>query len=128
MEPNLKCISPGSAICAVSFSSLKDEASEVVAVACKNGQWLVLDTLTREVIFKSSDGVEPLLCAQFAPNNQFIAFGSADHSIYVYQVTDLCHKYLKVGKCVVSIWFVNITSFLRNQTFFWCRNCNLSKS
>nr|CAD7573381.1 unnamed protein product [Timema californicum] len=71
----------------------------VIIVGCTSGKWLVMDSETREVYSMHTDGGEPIQVARFSPDGGFLALGSRDNNIYVYQVSEEARKYSRVGRC-----------------------------
>ncbi|XP_075896530.1 echinoderm microtubule-associated protein-like 3 isoform X2 [Nelusetta ayraudi] len=71
----------------------------VVAVGLCTGRWVVLDLLTREVVSESTDGNEQLSVMRYSPDGSFLAVGSHDNFIYIYNVTDNGRRYGRFGKC-----------------------------
>ncbi|TGZ62681.1 hypothetical protein CRM22_007279 [Opisthorchis felineus] len=75
-------------------------ATPLIALGSTSGRWLVLDSIRHEVIAAHSDGIgEQIQCISYSPNGQYIALGSRDNSIYVYQVLEGGRKYSRVGRC-----------------------------
>ncbi|XP_063365069.1 echinoderm microtubule-associated protein-like 2 [Cydia amplana] len=71
-----------------------------VAVGCLTGKWLVFDPVSRELLAQHQDGSEPIQTIQYSPDNKYVALGSRDNFIYIYQVDDDCRRYTRVGKCL----------------------------
>ena len=67
-----------------------------------SGKWMVLDSQTREVYGIYQDGQEPIQTVRFSPNDKFLALGSRDNIIYIYQVGEGCKKFSRMGRCMVS--------------------------
>ncbi|XP_045773907.1 echinoderm microtubule-associated protein-like 2 isoform X2 [Maniola jurtina] len=72
----------------------------VIAVGCTTGKWLVFDPHSRDLLAAHHDGTEPIQTIQYSPNNQFVAIGSRDNFIYIYQVDDNGSRYSRLGKCL----------------------------
>ena len=45
---------------------------------------------------------------QFSPNNQYLAVGSRDNHIYMYQVSEDGRKYSRMGRCQVGVWGMRV--------------------
>uniref|UniRef100_A0A673XS09 EMAP like 3 n=1 Tax=Salmo trutta TaxID=8032 RepID=A0A673XS09_SALTR len=71
----------------------------VVSVGLSTGRWLVLDLQTKEVISDYTDGNEQLSVMRYSPDGSFLAVGSHDNFIYVYNVTESGRRYSRYGKC-----------------------------
>ncbi|XP_026186854.1 echinoderm microtubule-associated protein-like 3 isoform X2 [Mastacembelus armatus] len=71
----------------------------VVSVGLSSGRWVVLDLLTREVVSESIDGNEQLSVMRYSPDGSFLAVGSHDNFIYIYNVTESGRRYIRFGKC-----------------------------
>uniref|UniRef100_A0A8C7ZB26 EMAP like 3 n=1 Tax=Oryzias sinensis TaxID=183150 RepID=A0A8C7ZB26_9TELE len=70
-----------------------------VSVGLNTGRWVVLDLLTQEVISESVDGNEQLSVMRYSPDGNFLAVGSHDNFIYIYNVTEKGRRYTRFGKC-----------------------------
>uniref|UniRef100_A0A8D3A5C2 EMAP like 3 n=1 Tax=Scophthalmus maximus TaxID=52904 RepID=A0A8D3A5C2_SCOMX len=62
-------------------------------------RWMVLDLLTMEVVSESIDGNEQLSVMRYSPDGSFLAVGSHDNFIYIYNVTESGRRYSRFGKC-----------------------------
>ncbi|XP_072231900.1 echinoderm microtubule-associated protein-like 3 isoform X2 [Leuresthes tenuis] len=71
----------------------------VVSVGLSTGRWVVLDLLTSEVISESTDGNEQLSVMRYSPDGSFLAVGSHDNFIYIYNVTENGRRYTRFGRC-----------------------------
>ncbi|KAK4886318.1 hypothetical protein RN001_002589 [Aquatica leii] len=72
----------------------------VIVVGCVvDGNWLVFDSQTRELLSRHSDGPEPIQVIQFSPDGNMLALGSRDNHIYIYQVSE-SYRFSRVGKCM----------------------------
>lgn len=72
---------------------------ELVLVGAVSGKWLVFDSMSRELLSQYSDGQEAIQTIKCSPNGQFVAIGSRDNIIYIYQRTNIPHKFNRIGKC-----------------------------
>ncbi|XP_071079314.1 echinoderm microtubule-associated protein-like 2 isoform X12 [Haliotis cracherodii] len=71
----------------------------VAAIGTHAARWLIVDLATREMVSVHSDGSEQIETIKYSPDGSYIAIGSRDNYIYVYQVSDGGRKYSKVGRC-----------------------------
>lgn len=71
----------------------------VVAIGTQAARWVVLDLATHEIVSVHTDGSEQIESVQYSPDGAYIAVGSRDNYIYVYQVSDGGRKYSRVGRC-----------------------------
>ncbi|XP_039756795.1 echinoderm microtubule-associated protein-like 2 isoform X2 [Pararge aegeria] len=78
----------------------------VIAVGCTTGKWLVFDPHSRDLLAAHHDGTEPIQTIQYSPNNLFVAIGSRDNFIYIYQVDDNGSRYSRLGKCLGHSSFI----------------------
>ncbi|KAK5621436.1 Echinoderm microtubule-associated protein-like 3 [Crenichthys baileyi] len=74
-------------------------SGSVVTVGLNTGRWVVLDLVTREVICESTDGNEQLSVMRYSPDGRFLAVGSHDNFIYIYNVTESGRRYSRFGRC-----------------------------
>ncbi|XP_047479702.1 echinoderm microtubule-associated protein-like 2 isoform X7 [Penaeus chinensis] len=72
---------------------------EIVIIGTTSGRWFVMDSETREMYSQHQDGNEPIQVLRFSPSGQYLAVGSRDNNIYVYQVSEDCRKYTRIGRC-----------------------------
>ncbi|KAG7301899.1 hypothetical protein JYU34_013319 [Plutella xylostella] len=75
-------------------------SGSVIVVGALTGRWLVFDPHSRELLADHQDGSEPIQTIQFSPDDKYVALGSRDNFIYIYQVDDECRKYSRLGKCL----------------------------
>ncbi|XP_066536566.1 echinoderm microtubule-associated protein-like 2 isoform X1 [Hoplias malabaricus] len=78
----------------------------VVSVGLSTGRWLVLDLQTREVMSDLVDGNEQLSVIRYSPDGSFLAVGSHDNFIYIYNVTEGGRRYTRFGKCTGHSSFI----------------------
>lgn len=68
-------------------------------VATVSGRWFGLDSETKTIFIEGAVGNESIDVVKFSPSGQYLALGSHDNNIYVYQVEDSFHKYSRIGRC-----------------------------
>lgn len=123
----------------VHASSFSPDGSIIIISTMTVGRWMVLDSTTRQLISMHNDGSDLIECIKFSPNGRYVALGSRDNNIYVYQVSDEYRKFNRIGRCsghtsyVISIdWdtsntYIQTTSILFEH-LFWnasiCRQLN----
>ncbi|KAI1902632.1 hypothetical protein AGOR_G00017950 [Albula goreensis] len=78
----------------------------VVSVGLNTGRWVVLDLQTREVVSDYTDGNEQLSVMRYSPDGSFLAVGSHDNFIYIYNVTENGRRYTRFGKCTGHSSFI----------------------
>ncbi|XP_035288907.1 echinoderm microtubule-associated protein-like 4 isoform X3 [Anguilla anguilla] len=78
----------------------------VVSVGLNTGRWVVLDLQTREVVSDYTDGNEQLSVMRYSPDGSFLAVGSHDNFIYIYNVTENGRRYARFGKCTGHSSFI----------------------
>ena len=66
---------------------MEGRQGEIIVVGTFTGKWVVLDVNTREVFGVHQDGSEPVHVVSFSPDSGFLALGSRDNAIYIYQVS-----------------------------------------
>ncbi|KAG7166211.1 Echinoderm microtubule-associated protein-like 2-like [Homarus americanus] len=54
---------------------------------------------------------------KFSPNGQYLAVGSRDNNIYVYQVSEDCRKYTRIGRCQGHASFVTHLDWSADSQF-----------
>lgn len=79
---------------------------ELVLVGTLTGKWLVFDSVSRELLSQYQDGQEAIQTIKCSPNGQLIAVGSRDNIIYMYQRTNMRHKFNRIGKCTGHASFI----------------------
>uniref|UniRef100_A0A8C1EDF1 EMAP like 3 n=1 Tax=Cyprinus carpio carpio TaxID=630221 RepID=A0A8C1EDF1_CYPCA len=78
----------------------------VVSVGLSTGRWVVLDLQTKEVVSDLTDGNEQLSVMRYSPDGSFLAVGSHDNFIYIYNVTEGGRRYTRFGKCTGHSSFI----------------------
>ncbi len=66
------------------------------------GRWLVLDSLTRDVIIGQKDGNDIISAISYSPDGSLLAVASQDGNVYIYAVSADAKQYNRIGKCGVS--------------------------
>ncbi|KAG8183584.1 hypothetical protein JTE90_025141 [Oedothorax gibbosus] len=89
----------------------------VVALATTTGHWSVLDATTRQVYSMHADGNEAIDCIKYSPDGRFLAVGSHDNFIYVYQVDDEYKKYNRIGRCIGHSSFITHLDWSDDSTY-----------
>ncbi|KAF8570544.1 hypothetical protein P879_02628, partial [Paragonimus westermani] len=115
----------------VGLGKLAASADTLVALGSTSGRWLVMDCARHEIIAAHSDGIgEQIQCLAYSPDGRYIALGSRDNSIYVYQVLENGRKYSRVGRCsghssfVLHLDWSSDSQYLRSESgdyelLFW---------
>ncbi|XP_056020756.1 echinoderm microtubule-associated protein-like 2 isoform X5 [Ostrea edulis] len=80
--------------------------ASVVAIGTETGRWLVLDCETHEIVTSHTDGNEQIECVLYSPDGKYLALGSRDNHIYIYEVTEDGKKYSRIGRCTGHSSFV----------------------
>ncbi|KAG8279172.1 Echinoderm microtubule-associated protein-like 1 [Homalodisca vitripennis] len=78
----------------------------VIVIGGVTGRWLVMDSETREIYSVHTDGMEPIQVVRFSPDSRYLALGSRDNNIYIYQVGEDMRKYSRVGRCTGHSSFI----------------------
>ncbi|XP_054261593.1 echinoderm microtubule-associated protein-like 2 isoform X3 [Macrosteles quadrilineatus] len=78
----------------------------VIVIGAVTGRWLVMDSETREIYSVHTDGGEPIQVVKFSPDARYLALGSRDNNIYIYQVGEDMRKYSRVGRCTGHSSFI----------------------
>ncbi|GFT82787.1 echinoderm microtubule-associated protein-like 1 [Nephila pilipes] len=89
----------------------------VVALATTSGRWSVLDATTRQIYSMHADGSEVIDCIKYSPDGRFLAVGSHDNYIYVYQVDDEYKKYNRIGRCMGHSSFITHLDWSDDSTY-----------
>ncbi|XP_034239530.1 echinoderm microtubule-associated protein-like 2 isoform X6 [Thrips palmi] len=107
----------------------------IIIVGCVTGHWFALDSQTREIFTTHADGAEPIQVIKFSPNGQFLALGSRDNNVYIYQCGGDTRKYNRVGRCMTERKrkrSSSLTSFLGHSSFIthldWSADSQLLRS
>ena len=74
----------------------------VLIVGLVTGRWIAMIAETREHLSAHTDGSEPIQVVKFSPSGNFLALGSRDNNIYIYEVSEDFTKFDRVGRCSVS--------------------------
>uniref|UniRef100_A0A1L8E5X0 Putative echinoderm microtubule-associated protein-like 1 n=2 Tax=Nyssomyia neivai TaxID=330878 RepID=A0A1L8E5X0_9DIPT len=81
-------------------------SGDTICVGGITGRWLTFDSTTRELLDEHVDGQEAIQVVRFSPDGAFLALGSRDNGIYVYQVNGNGRRYSKIGKCAGHSSFI----------------------
>lgn len=117
----------GETIHCCEFSPI-DEKICLVGVEC--GRWLVFNIETRELVHEISDSSDTVTVIKFSPSGQYVAVGSKDGNIYIYEYSK--HKKIsRVGKCngkysasIIAIdWAVDNQFIRSNSSTFELTHC-----
>ncbi|XP_039294135.1 echinoderm microtubule-associated protein-like 2 [Nilaparvata lugens] len=108
----------------------------IIIVGCVSGKWLVMDAETRELYSSHTDGSEPIQVVRYSPDGRFLALGSRDNNIYVYQVGEDVRKYSRVGRCAADRKrrrsMSSLISILGHSSFIthldWSKNSEILRS
>ncbi|KAK8384055.1 hypothetical protein O3P69_016056 [Scylla paramamosain] len=90
---------------------------DVVIIGTTSGRWLVMDAETREMYSQHQDGNEPIQVLKFSPNGQYLAVGSRDNHIYMYQVSEDNRRYTRMGRCQGHSSFVTHVDWSTDSQF-----------
>ncbi|XP_045105805.1 echinoderm microtubule-associated protein-like 2 isoform X9 [Portunus trituberculatus] len=90
---------------------------DIVVIGTTSGRWLVMDAETREMYSRHQDGNEPIQVLKFSPNGEYLAVGSRDNYIYMYQVTEGGRKYTRMGRCQGHSSFVTHLDWSADNQF-----------
>ncbi|KAH8855200.1 Echinoderm microtubule-associated protein-like 1 [Schistosoma japonicum] len=90
-----------------SVSTMMNSHDLLVVLGTSSGRWLVFNCLKQEIIAAHSDGLgEQIECVAFSPDGNYLALGSRDNVIYVYNVLEHGYKYNRVGRCCGHTSFI----------------------
>ncbi|XP_062595221.1 echinoderm microtubule-associated protein-like 2 isoform X6 [Saccostrea cucullata] len=93
----------------------------VVAIGTETGKWFVLDCGTHETITSHTDGNEQIECVLYSPDGKYLALGSRDNHIYIYDVTEDGKKYSRIGRCTGHSSFVTHIDWSSDSVYL-CSN------
>lgn len=79
----------------------------VIVVSGVTGKWIVIDALTRQLLFENNDGNEAISSVKFSPDGHYLSIGSHDGHVYIYQVSEDHKKFERVGRCSGHSSFIN---------------------
>ncbi|XP_069116291.1 echinoderm microtubule-associated protein-like 2 isoform X5 [Argopecten irradians] len=71
----------------------------LAAIGTETGRWYVLDLSTHEIVSTHTDGNEQIECLLFSPDGGYLALGSRDNYVYIYEVLDDGQRYNRIGRC-----------------------------
>uniref|UniRef100_A0A3Q0KRN3 Putative WD-repeat protein n=1 Tax=Schistosoma mansoni TaxID=6183 RepID=A0A3Q0KRN3_SCHMA len=87
--------------------SMMNSHDLLVVLGTSTGRWLVFNCLKQEIIAAHSDGLgEQIECVAYSPDGNYLALGSRDNVIYVYNVLERGYKYNRVGRCCGHTSFI----------------------
>ncbi|XP_062821536.1 echinoderm microtubule-associated protein-like 3 isoform X1 [Anolis carolinensis] len=92
-------------------------SGKVVTVGLSTGRWVVVDTETRQVLSGYTDGNEQLSVVRYSPDGDFLAIGSHDNFIYIYNVEESGHKYSRFGRCTGHSSFITHLDWSKDGKF-----------
>lgn len=70
-----------------------------IVVGGGSGRWSVFNGETRELMAQFFDGSDVITTVKFSPSGNYLAIGSRDSGIYVYEMGQQSKKFAKIGKC-----------------------------
>ncbi|CAH8495818.1 unnamed protein product [Schistosoma rodhaini] len=87
--------------------SMMNSHDLLIVLGTSTGRWLVFNCLKQEIIAAHSDGLgEQIECVAYSPDGNYLALGSRDNVIYVYNVLERGYKYNRVGRCCGHTSFI----------------------
>ncbi|XP_060614237.2 echinoderm microtubule-associated protein-like 3 isoform X1 [Anolis sagrei] len=92
-------------------------SGKVVTVGLSTGRWVVIDTETQQVLSGYTDGNEQLSVVRYSPDGDFLAIGSHDNFIYIYNVEESGHKYIRFGRCTGHSSFITHLDWSKDGKF-----------
>lgn len=72
---------------------------KTVIVGVEKGRWLVFNTDTRELQSQCDDFSGTITVAKFSPSGQYVAIGSREGSIVIYEIIKHGKQISRIGKC-----------------------------
>eukprot|EP00606_Chrysophyceae_sp_TOSAG23-5_P001243 GSChrysophyteH2.ASY1.ANO1.529.1 assembled CDS len=89
----VKCISVDTASRAICYSP----DGKYIAGALKEGAFTILQSGDLKMAHEGKDSNEPIRCIKFSPDSKFLAVGSEDSTIYIYNVADYFSKKVTIS-------------------------------
>uniref|UniRef100_A0A8C4QU63 Echinoderm microtubule-associated protein-like 2 n=1 Tax=Eptatretus burgeri TaxID=7764 RepID=A0A8C4QU63_EPTBU len=89
-----------------------------VAIGTYSGRWFVLDAETGEVVTQHTDGDEKLSVVRYSPDGKYLAIGSHDNYLYLYNVCENGCTYKEAGKCSGHSSFVTHLDWASDSQHF----------
>lgn len=80
-------------------AAFSPDGSVLIISTTTQGRWIVFDATTRQLLSIHSDGSDLLETIKFSPDGRYIAFGSRDNNVYIYQVSEEYRKFNRIGRC-----------------------------
>ena len=87
-------------------ATFSPDGSVLIVSITNSGRWIVFDATTRQLISFHDDFPERVECMKFSSDGRYLALGSRDNSVYVYQVSEEYRKFNKIGRCTGHTSFV----------------------
>ncbi|XP_076816178.1 echinoderm microtubule-associated protein-like 2 isoform X2 [Clavelina lepadiformis] len=84
---------------AVQSADFHPTNAQIIAVGMATGRWVVIDSDSLELVTVHTDGSEQHDVIRFSPDGNYLAIGSHDNFIYIYNVSEDGRKYSKHGRC-----------------------------
>ncbi|KAK3093743.1 hypothetical protein FSP39_019600 [Pinctada imbricata] len=89
---------------------------DIAAIGTETGRWFVIDLSIHEIVCSHTDGNEQIECIEFSPAGDYLAVGSRDNFIYVYEVSPDGKKYTKAGRCQGHSSFITHIDWSKDGT------------
>lgn len=80
--------------------------SHLIAIGFTKPKWCIFDLIQRKQISIQIEGSEQIECVAFSPNGCYLACGSRDNFIYIYNVSEDGLKYSRIGRCTGHSSFI----------------------